>query len=73
MGYDDYHEREVPFYSLTCGLCGAQHGDAPSRINKWHVCKSCGAVYCPDCGRELQYTVTHLGRNCHCGGSTRLV
>jgi len=37
----------------TCVKCGAVHGLAPSVVNKWHRCTKCGAIYCPDCGREL--------------------
>lgn len=76
MGYDS--DPEVPYYSLTCCECGAQHGAAPSVVNKWHVCKECNAAYCPDCGSDLGRTggfVSYASgsRRCRCGGETKLV
>lgn len=74
MGYDDYDRYpEVPYYSLSCCECGADHGVVPSGINKWHVCNGCGAAYCPDCGRELPRAGLGSNRICMCGGQTRLV
>lgn len=58
----------------SCELCGQTHGSLPSVINKWHKCRSCGAIYCPDCGCDLDKPSMFSGeRNCSkCGGRTSL-
>ena len=65
-----------------CVKCGEVHGLLPSAVNKWHRCSECGAVYCPDCGRDLAGKEGPLSgtRRCEisfgggrpCGGRTEL-
>lgn len=58
----------------ACSVCGEVHGSLPSVINKWHKCRGCGAIYCSDCGYNLEKPDIFSGeRICNkCRGRTYL-
>lgn len=69
---------QVAAYGNLCVICGTEHGYFNSRINMWHRCAVCNAVYCGACGGRLggklgwrDYT-----RRCNqgaCAGRTQLI
>lgn len=64
--------------NVPCSRCAVTHGYWPStRRNPWHQCSSCGAIYCPTHGMQLQTANGGApARNCEmdgCKGTTGLI
>lgn len=59
LNLQELHAAQIVLINLVtdfgnlCVGCGAGHGYLTSRINLWHRCAGCHAVYCPTCGGVL--------------------